>query len=213
MNETLKSLEKLFSSEEFSTLEVKNFLKNSVISSHFDKSVFVITKGRVNAVRHYEEKEYLAPYPFSSGDIVGFYGNYIMADSQWDFSAVTDVQIVLIPKELIEGRVLKELELYKFFNEYSAVIWNKIIKGYYLQIHGNFQTVFAYYLIEYSKENVANFIKTENIAKALNLSRSTVFKIEKEFIEKGLIKKVRKRYYILDPEKIKKYYQNYLYFD
>ena len=213
MNDNINILNKLFSPSVFSNFKRERFSAGSIVSHHDNKDVFVVIKGAVHGVRYYDKNEFIAPYIFSEGEIFGFYGNHIMKDTQFEFRASTDLEVIVIPESIITEVVLNDFALYKFFNESSAKIWSEIIKAIYIKFHGGSKAIFAFYLAEHSKEGKLYFLKTENFPKSMNISRIMFFKIEKEFIEKGLIKKMRKHYQILDLEELQAYYKNLIYFD
>lgn len=80
-----------------------------------------------------------------------------------------------------------------------------------MRSHGGAKVFFAFILMSNSVEGKMHFLKYNDIAHVLNVGRSMLYKLTGELTEEGCIKKEKNYITILDEEKLKNYYEEYMY--
>ncbi len=213
MTNAFEVLKKFLPSKVAKELKISKFSAGETILSSGTREIFFICKGYVTSIAHYENKEYFPPYRFYPGDIAGV--NITLFDHHnWcDYIAVTDAEIIIFPREILEKYLLTNLEAYKYLANSASKKLGKLTKSLYIQVHGGARALFAYGLVEYSTNNEFPFLKFENIAKYLNISRARLYKIEGEFIKKGLTRREHKKILILNREGLKGYYKEFIFME
>ncbi len=211
MEDKLEILKKFLPPEVIESLQLSSFSPGEMILSANENKIFYIQKGFVHAVSHYEKREYLLPFRLKPGDIAGVNTYSLYRDKWWEFRAVTDVEGFFLSHEVLNNYVCNNLDSYKALMQFAASITEKVALCLYIQVHGGAKSLLAYGLVEYSTNNEFEYQKHENIAKALNISRARLYKIEEEFTKKRLIRKERKKIIILNRKRLKDYYREFLF--
>lgn len=213
MENTLEILKNSLPEEIRSTLRVRKFSPGEPLIGLSDRCIAYIKKGVAIEVITYPSREYIVPIRFIEKDIAGFHGKFLAGSNWAEFRALTEVEAVVFPENIVRTYFISNLETYRLLSESSFNLLERIGYSLYIQTHGGAKALLAYMLIEYSVDNEYQFIKYENISKSLNVSRARLYKVEEEFTTRGIIRKERKKIIILNREKLKDYYRNFLFMD
>ncbi|GLI55473.1 hypothetical protein PM10SUCC1_09870 [Propionigenium maris DSM 9537] len=213
MKDRLKILKSFLPPEASERLRIKKISQGELILPSLDGSIFFIQKGSIGAISHYEKREYFLPLKFRPGDIVGLLKSIFVEKSWWEFIAITDAEIILFPRDIVDNYLLNNFAAYKHLTREGIYITERLAQALHIQVQGGARALFAYGLVEYSINNEYKYIKYENVAKTLNITRARLYKIEEEFTKKGLIRKERKKIIILNREGLKDYYREFLFME
>lgn len=189
----------------------KTYLPYETISYVEDNTCFFILKGKVGGVREKKNDTNYFPKVFKRPEFCGF-NNYILEHAvHWEFIALTDVRVLIIPTEIVEEVILKDVGLYSRLVKIQSKILEYGMKFYYLKACKGNEAAYAYFLSENTDDNgTFTYIKHNRFCEMLNMGRSSFHTLEKKFIEGGIIKKVCKTITILNYEKLEEFYREFI---
>jgi len=213
MTDNLKIIKSFLPPEVIRNLQVKKFSQGEIIFSSSQKKAFYIEKGFVSPVSHYEKKESLLPTRHKAGDIAGLNTYMLYKNKWWEFIASTDVEGFFLSDDILDKYISNNLDAYKTLVKVAASTSEQVLLSLYIQVHGGARALFAYGLVEYSIDNEFQYIKHENITKTLNISRARLHALESEFIQKGFIRKERKKFILLDKEGLRDLYKEFIFME
>ncbi len=213
MEDRLKVLKSFLPPEVSERLKVKRFSQGELVLTSLEGSMFFIQKGAIGAISHYENREYFLPYRLKPGEVAGLGKGLFFKSNWWNFIATTDAEVIIFSKDIVENYLLNNFTAYKYLVEEAFRLTEELVRSLHIQVQGGARALFAYALVEYSIDNEFHYLKYDYIAKALNISRARLYKIEKEFVEKGLILKGHKKIIILKKAELRDYYKDFIFME
>jgi len=189
MTDILNQIKKYIPEDIVNSLPITKFNAGETILNIEDNYFLIILEGTAHGIRYQDDKKIIYPYLWKKGCMVGF--NMLLSKSKknWEFIAFTPLVAVLFTPEVIEKYIFQVPKSFKFFVESNMYILEAGLKGFYILAHGGAKAYLALLLIEGSQNKIFYFRKYENFADILGISKSMLFRITKEFIEKGMIQK------------------------
>lgn len=212
MNEKYGVLENFFSKEIIKNLRIKEYTKGEFLLTIDEHKILYILEGTVYLIRYHGDKKIIHPYFFKKHQFVGV-NMYLQKDiKDWEIEAATDkVRVVVLEEKLLEEHVLNNAKLLRLILEKSAAVLRQGMRGFFIRSSGGAKVFFAFLLINNSVEGKMYFLRYTDVADVLNVSKSMLYKLTGELIDEGCIEKDRNCITILDEEKLKGYYEEYIY--
>lgn len=211
--DTIKRFNKIISKKIFDELPKREFSMNEFIIGLEDETVVLILEGTVKAVRYEEDSESVFPLLFKEGDFVGFNMNVMKYFKNWEIVASSKkVKVAILKKEFIEKYILNDIKALKFFLEKCYEPIEAASCGFYIHSRGGAKAYLAFLLIKNAVNGEFIFTKYSELTNILNVSKTFLFRITKEFIDSQLIVKKRNKIIILDRGKLMDFYRKYTYY-
>lgn len=212
MKNTLEEIKKYIPGEIIDRLPRKKFNAGDIILDVQSNYFLLLTEGTAHGIRYQEGKRIIFPYLFKKGSMAGF--NMLVSKSKksWEFISTTPGEAIIFPADVVEKYIFQVPASFKFFVEQNILILETGLKGFYILAHGGAKAYLAFLLNEGAVGGVFSFRRYENFTDVLGVSKSMLFRLTKELIEKKLIRKERKRVIILNSQGLKDLYREYFYF-
>lgn len=212
MTEILNQIKKYIPEDVLNRLPRKKFNAGETILNMENNYFLILLDGTAHSVRYQDNKKIIYPYLWKKGCMVGFNMLLSKGKKNWEFVAISPVLAIIFTPEVIEKYIFQAPSSFKFFVESNMYILEAGLKGFYVLAHGGAKAYLALLLIEGSQNRVFHFKRYENFADTLGISKSMLFRITRDLIDKEVILKKRKKVIILKPEALKDLYREYLYF-
>ncbi len=182
-----------------------SYEKGKMLSNICDGTIVLIAKGFVDVYSSSLSGDEVYLSTLSVGDCVGVGNVFIDNKLSTDIVCDTDVEIVLISRDVLYSVMKQDFELVqKFLKVYNKKIQFLLDRIESLTIQSARVKV-AIYLLKNQSENKIELEKREKIASFLGISRATFFR-ELSFLKKNNVIITDKRFlYIKDIAKLKSF--------
>lgn len=212
MNITLEDINLYIPKEVTDRLPRKRFHAGEIILGTEDKHILFILDGAGHCMRYQNNKKIIFPFVYKKNNLMGFNMLLSSQKNNWEFISVTDGEAIVLTNEVVEKYIFNVPASFKFFLEKTIHLSEIAINGFYILAHGGARAYLAFLFMEGAQEGRLTFIRYENFAEAMGVSKSMLYRITKSLIDEKLIKKERKSIVILDSEGLISLYREYLYF-
>jgi len=205
-------LEKIMSKDLIENLRIREYHRGEFLLTIDEHKIVYILEGTVYAVRYYGGKKTINPYFFNKNQFIGV-NMYLQKDIRdWEMVAASKtVRAVVLDEKLLEEHLLNDVKILRFILERGAGAIRRGMRGSFIRANGGAKVFFAFLLISNSVDRKMYFWKYGDIADVLNVGKSMLYKLTGELTEEGCIKKEKNCITILDEEKLKEYYKEYMY--
>ncbi|UUV19702.1 helix-turn-helix domain-containing protein [Fusobacteria bacterium ZRK30] len=205
-------LEKILSKDLIKNLSIREYNRGEFLLAIDEHKILYLLEGTVYAVRYHDGEKIIHPYFFKPNQFIGI-NMYLQKDIRdWEMVAATKkVRAVILEEKFLEEHMFNDAKILRFILEGGSGVIRRGGRGYFMRSHGGAKVFFAFILMSNSVEGKMHFLKYNDIAHVLNVGRSMLYKLTGELTEEGCIKKEKNFITILDEEKLKKYYEEYMY--
>jgi len=212
MNITIEDINLYIPKEVTDRLPRKKFHAGEIILGTEDKHILFILDGTGHFMRYQNNKKVIYPFIYKSNTVAGFNILFSTKGYNWEFLSTTKGEAIIFTEEIIQKYIYQNPDCFKFLVENTIRAVETGINSFHILAHGGAKACLAFLFIEGAEKDHFTFLRYENFAEALGISKSMLYRITKSLIEEKLIKKERKTIVILDSEGLKDLYREYLYF-
>lgn len=193
-------------------LIIKKVKKKELLSYGENGKVGYLVDGKVQAVRYQSGNRLVFPGISEAGDFLGLIPMLLNTNFDFELETKKDSIVLEIPITIFKKYILSnpkvEIELLK--NISSNFLHST--RGFFIRTHGGAKAYLAYLLYFNTEEKgIMRFEKLTEIGELIFSGRYMIYKIIKEFERANILEKGSKILIIKDREKLKDYFEEYIY--
>ncbi|MCS5422728.1 MULTISPECIES: Crp/Fnr family transcriptional regulator [Psychrilyobacter] len=205
-------LEKILSKDLIKNLSIREYHRGEFLLALDERKILYLLEGTVYAVRYHDGEKIIHPYFFKPNQFIGI-NMYLQKDIRdWEMVAATKkVRAVVLDEKFLEEHMFNDAKILRFILERGSGVIRQGARGFFMRSHGGAKVFFAFIIMSNSVDGKMHFLKYNDIAHVLNVGRSMLYKLTGELVHEGCIEKNKDCINILDEEKLKRYYEEYMY--